>query len=271
MANFIRSILVNTFHDSENESAEFIGKHGGIFNKKIFVVCTLVAFSLTMIHYFSEVEFTSAFLKSIGAVHSAGSFESLMYASPNAQLCRLSWWAALIFLFYFILPASVILFVFKEKLADYGLRFKGAFKDIRLYFLMLCIMIPLVLFFSSTRSFQTRYPFYELRSGEAMWPNFIIWECLYFLQFFSLEFFFRGFMVHGLKNRFGFYSIFVMTIPYCMIHFGKPLPETIAAIVAGIILGMLSLKSRSIMLGVLIHFSVAIAMDLCALWQKGLL
>ena len=45
----------------------------------------------------------------------------------------------------------------------------------------------------------------------------------------------------------------------------------IALIIAGIILGTLSLKSRSIWLGVAIHFSVAITMDICSLWQKGLL
>jgi membrane protease YdiL (CAAX protease family) len=76
-------------------------------------------------------------------------------------------------------------------------------------------------------------------------------------------------MVHGLKEKFGFYSIFVMMVPYCMIHFQKPMPETIGAILAGIILGALSLKSRSIWLGVAIHYSVAITMDIAALYQKG--
>ena len=76
-------------------------------------------------------------------------------------------------------------------------------------------------------------------------------------------------MLHGIKKRFGFYSIWIMMIPYMMIHFQKPMPETIGAIFAGIILGTLSLKSRSIWLGVAIHYSVAITMDLAALWQKG--
>jgi hypothetical protein len=56
-----------------------------------------------------------------------------------------------------------------------------------------------------------------------------------------------------------------------MIHFGKPFGETIAAIIAGIVLCTLSLKSRSIVLGVLIHYTVAITMDLFALWREGVL
>ena len=62
-----------------------------------------------------------------------------------------------------------------------------------------------------------------------------------------------------------------MTIPYCMIHFTKLMPETISAIIAGIILGTLSLKRKNILLGFFIHCSVAITMDISDLWLKGLL
>lgn len=60
-----------------------------------------------------------------------------------------------------------------------------------------------------------------------------------------------------------------MMIPYCMIHWNKPLAETLAAIVAGLVLGTLSLRSRSIWWGVAIHYWVALCMDVAALWQKG--
>jgi membrane protease YdiL (CAAX protease family) len=271
MRSYLYALLHNTFLQSEQDSADYRNSRNQSPDRKLIILCVYVAFALTLIHYFTEVRFSTDFLNNIGAGSLSKSFESLMYASDHSQLWRLSWWAALIILFYFVLPVILIQIVFREKLSDYGLKWKGAFKDMRLYLIMLCVMIPLVLYFSSTQSFQSRYPFYELRPGEKLYPEFMLWEILYFLQFFALEFFFRGFMVHGLKNRFGFYSVFVMVIPYCMIHFGKPFPETLAAIIAGVVLGILSLKSRSILLGVLIHFSVALTMDLCALWQKGLL
>jgi membrane protease YdiL (CAAX protease family) len=269
--NYIRNLVLNTFHTAEEESSEYIRLHGKQGNSKLMIICVITAFGLTVIHYFGDVAFFSGFLKGIGANGLSSRFDTCMYNSAHAQLYRLSWWVGTIILFYLVVPVLLIKFYFKEALSDYGVRFRGAFKDIRLYIVMLCVMIPLVLICSSTKSFQARYPFYDLQPGEPYFPHFIIWEVLYFLQFFSLEFFFRGFMVHGLKNRFGFYSVFVMTIPYCMIHFGKPMPETLSAIIAGIVLGILSLKSRSILLGVLIHYSVAITMDLCALWHKGLL
>jgi membrane protease YdiL (CAAX protease family) len=56
-----------------------------------------------------------------------------------------------------------------------------------------------------------------------------------------------------------------MIVPYCMIHYGKPLPETLGAIVAGLVLGTLALRTRSIWGGVLIHIGVALTMDMLAL------
>jgi len=56
-----------------------------------------------------------------------------------------------------------------------------------------------------------------------------------------------------------------------MIHFDKPMMETIAAIIAGIILGIMSLRSKSIWMGVFMHCCVALTMDLCALYRKGML
>ena len=56
-----------------------------------------------------------------------------------------------------------------------------------------------------------------------------------------------------------------LVVVYCQ----QPLPETIGAIIAGIFLGTLSLWTRSIWLGFLIHVSVALSMDIVALGYKG--
>jgi membrane protease YdiL (CAAX protease family) len=262
----IKKIFFSAYASAEEESLK---KEKPAY--KVILVCIIVALFLSLIKYLGDFRFVLNFLQNTSYTNITSWFEDLMTVNKNAQLYRLLYWVSVMILFYFIFPVLIIWFVFRQKLDDYGLSFKGAFKDYKLYVYMLCVMIPLVIFFSNTESFQLRYPFYDLRKGEAFYPNFIVWEIFYFLQFFALEFFFRGFMLHGTKQRFGYYSVFVMTIPYCMIHFGKPLPETIAAIIAGIVLGTLSLKSRSIWMGVAIHYSVAITMDLCSMYQKGLL
>lgn len=230
---------------------------GTALDKKAIAICVLVALSLSMNKYLPDMLelFQSSNLWKV--------------CFDNEQLSDLANWVLILCTFYFVVPVLLIKLFFKENLSDYGLKWNGALKDYRIYIAMLCVMVPLVAYFSTTASFQAKYPFYDLAEGESLFPNFWIWEVLYFLQFFALEFFFRGFMVHGLKHRFGIYSVLVMMIPYCMIHFGKPLPETIAAILAGLVLGVLSLKTRSILLGVAIHYSVGLMMDLAALWNKS--
>jgi membrane protease YdiL (CAAX protease family) len=85
------------------------------------------------------------------------------------------------------------------------------------------------------------------------------------VQFFCVEFFFRGFLIFMLRPRFGYGAIAVMVVPYSMIHFAKPMPEAMAAVVGGVILGWLAFKTQSIWGGVLLHVAVALSMDVLAM------
>lgn len=268
----LKEIAVKVYKDSELDAENFrnstISKK---FDFKVLIVCLTTALSLTLIRYLGSHNNTIYVVDTFISSKWALNLKYLFNVGPYSQLFQLTHWIFVLTISYLVIPITIIKFYFKDSLKNYGLSFHDAFKDYWLYLTMLAFMIPLVFTISYTHSFQAKYPFYHLSSSEPINSKFIVWELEYFFQFFALEFFFRGFVLHGLKHRFGFYSIFVMTIPYCMIHFAKPMPETIAAIIAGIILGTLSLKSKNIWLGFIIHCSVAITMDVCALWQKGLL
>lgn len=263
----LKKIFLTTFQETEKEKNLYLSDSTS-FDVKTLIICILTAFSLSVIYYWGNYSFVRNLLvenRMLGILTQADQ----LFLSKNSNLGHLAYWVLVLSIFYFVLPCAVIHFIFKEKISDFGLKLKGAFKEYHLYILMLLFMVPLVLYFSTTKSFQSRYPFLHFTAGNFNVLDFWKWEILYSIQFFTLEFFFRGFILHGLKKRFGFYSVFIMTIPYCMIHFGKPMPETLAAIAAGIILGTLSLKSRSIFLGFLIHVSVGLGMDLAAMWHKG--
>ncbi len=175
--------------------------------------------------------------------------------------------------FWYCVPAVLLIkFVFRENVTDYGVKLRGWSSGWKIYLVFVAVMVPLVFVFSAEPTFQQIYPFYSGWTPEGDgWGRLLAWEAAYAIQFVALEFFFRGFLVHGLKHRFGVYSVFVMTVPYCMIHFGKALPECAASIVAGVALGLMSLKTRSVWLGAVLHISVAWGMDACSLWRKGLL
>ncbi len=263
LRNIWNTVFVKTFNEVESQKIESTS-----LDKKVIIILVTVILSLVFIKYLGNIQFLISSLKSIGLNRFSKFISSLQYYFPNARLFQLTYWVVILITFYIIIPLFLIKVLFKDKMNNYGLSLKKLFGNYKIYVVFLLFMIPLILLVSTTDSFQHKYPFYD-PNGESLWPNFIIWQCLYLTQFFALEFFFRGFMLHGIKKKFGFYSIFIMMIPYVMIHFQKPMPETLGAIFAGIILGSLSLKSRSIWLGVGIHYSVAIAMDFAALWQKG--
>ncbi len=192
----------------------------------------------------------------------------------GSQINRKIFWAGARVIGYVVPPLLSLLFirfVLRQPIGSMGLRIKGILPHFKVYGLMFLIIAPLVVLVSFFPAFQAKYPFYKLGPSEPWWPNFIFWELLYALQFASLEFFFRGYLVHGAKHRLGFASIWLMTFPYMMIHFGKPLPECIGSIIAGLVLGALSLKSRSIWWGVAIHVAVAWMMDTLSLWHQNLL
>ena len=184
--------------------------------------------------------------------------------SPWFQLGGYAWWSFFRVLGYLIIPMVVIKFVFKERIKDHGLKTEGFLQHAWIYALSyIVVLLCVVLVSRHDAHFQTYYPFYSL--ANRSWLDFISWELLYAAQFFSLEFFFRGFWLKSMKSSMGSYAIFAMVVPYCMIHFGKPFLETMAAIVAGVVLGTLSMKTRSIWSGFLIHVSVAVSMDMAAL------
>jgi membrane protease YdiL (CAAX protease family) len=135
-----------------------------------------------------------------------------------------------------------------------------------IYLLCLVIVIPTLAVVSRTPEFNRYYPMYP--GASRSWIDFWVWEVIYIGQFLSLEIFFRGFWLRGARAL-GVGAIFSMVVPYVMIHFPKPYLEACGAIVAGVVLGSLSMKTGSIWAGFLIHSTVAILMDLLALEQRG--
>ncbi len=229
---------------------------------------TYAAVGLTAIYYLKDPNVGAAVFTSVGIPE----FASLILHPTRSNLPALSWWVAVVTVFYIVIPLILIKFVWRSNIADYGINLRIDPGFHKLLAICLTVMIPLVYVMSLTTGFAGKYPFFRIFNGESyLGPMLITWQLLYFLQFFGLEFFFRGFLVHSLKPALGLYSVFVMTVPYCMIHFGKPPAETIAAILAGIFLGWLSFKNGSIWLGLILHCAVALLMDLFALHAKGLI
>lgn len=262
MIEKIKKIVINAIEKAQPQSKPI---DFTIFTKTVFLVI-IASICLCCTQYFGRTLSLEWFLETFKLKVKFNNFFALNY-----KLICLMWWVCNVILFYLIVPVIIIKLIFKQSLSYYGLSFKNAFTSFKLYFICFVIVFPLVILCSYNKSFANYYPFYTVQTKSDIGTNFFIWEFFYLFQFFAVEFFFRGFLLHGTKKSLGIYSILLATIPYCMIHFNKPMPEAIASIFAGIILGFLSLKNNNIWLGVAIHICIALLMDLCALWQKGVL
>jgi membrane protease YdiL (CAAX protease family) len=222
----------------------------GTFSYKVLLVLVMVAVALTVQEYIGDRSYFDRVLHKL--------------ASPKYfELQSFAWWSSWRVIGYVLLPSILIICLPNEHLRDYHVSLRGFWKHLWIYLVLFLCVLPAVLYASTTPAFRHTYPFYRLanRSQFDLWT----WEGLYAAQFVSLEFFFRGFILNALRRRLGANAIFVMIVPYCMIHYGKPLPETLGAIGAGLILGTLAMRTKSIWGGVLIHIGVAITMDVLAL------
>lgn len=179
------------------------------------------------------------------------------------------YWGASSLLLRVLVPAAVIFWVIGESPRAYGYRIQGTLRHFPPYAVMYLLMLPLLIWASSFESFLSYYPFYDraAEGGAAFW----LYEIGYAFQFVGIEAFFRGFLTFGLAKRFGMLAVPIMTVPYVMIHFGKPAPEAFAAILAGLALGYLALRSKSFVPGIFLHVGVAMTMDLLVLWRTGAL
>jgi membrane protease YdiL (CAAX protease family) len=267
--------VTDTRRDADAASAAYRATTtSAVADRKMIVVLVTTALSLTFINFFEDGQqpaWLLSTLRAVGLDAWASSLDGTLTASSHAQFWQLALWTAVNVTGYVVLPAFAIHVVLQERVRDFGLRVRGIAAHGRAYAALYAIALPALVLVSFSASFQHKYPFYDLPAGEGLWPYLWGWWALYALQFVGLEFFFRGFLVHGLAPRFGYGAVFVMLVPYNMIHFGKPMLEALAAIVGGVVLGTLSLKTRSIWWGAALHITVAATMDVLALWHLGVL
>ncbi len=220
------------------------------YDWRVIVILFTVAVSLALQEYYGE----RAYFQRLYPFDRSDAYWTLK---------GFGWWSGWRVFGYVVLPMAVIWLMPGERVRDYYISPRGFFKHLWIYVVLFLIVLPAVVIAAQTEAFYRTYPFYKLANRSV--SDLLMWEAMYGVQFFSLEFFFRGFMLHGLRRSMGSKAIFVMIVPYCMIHFGKPFPETMGAIFAGIVLGTLAMRTKSIWGGVLIHVGVAVTMDVLAL------
>ena len=179
--------------------------------------------------------------------------------NSDVYLYEYLYWFTTDFITLFILAILIIKFVIKEDLKDYGLQAGDYKAGLIISAIFLGVMLVIIWFVSATPDFAAKYP--HLQSTKNSWRDFYIYESGMLLYMIGWEFIWRGFMLFGLKEKFGYYSVLIQMIPFVILHNGKPVAETFGAIAGGIALGMLAFRTNSIYYCVFSHMGVMFSID----------
>jgi uncharacterized protein len=217
-------------------------------NRKPAVVLLLAPFLLTTFKYYGSKAFYLSRL--------AGTCPMFGDAGRAAELYH--------FLSAFVLlglvPALVTRLAFREPLRTCGVQWG----DVGYSTKALLVMLPLAVLAAypgaHSSEFMAEYPFDKAAGRSA--GEFIGHATAYLLYYVGWEFFFRGFLQHGLRDRVGpWNAILVQTLASCLVHIGKPASEVYGSILAGLVWGVVVFRARSLWAVLLTHWTLGVALD----------
>jgi hypothetical protein len=138
--------------------------------------------------------------------------------------------------------------------------------DVRPYFQMLLIMLPIMIAASFLPSFMKQYPMYRVSPAHTLlnvpeWLTILVYEFAYGFDFITVELLFRGFFVIGMASLLGRQAVLAMAVTYCFLHTGKPLGEAISSVFGGYLLGVIAYETKSIWGGIIVHVGIAWMME----------
>lgn len=187
------------------------------------------------------------------------------------------YWHACSLLAYVGLPLLICRFALRVPLVETGLGLGDARFGLRAVLLLYAGMLPFVGVATLMPVFVDKYPLSPYVAGQALalaegtdglWWVVASYEAGYAAYFLGWEFLFRGYLTLVLARYIGPIAVVVQVVPFALLHVGKPQPEALGSIVAGLALGLLALRTRSVWWGFLLHAAIAITMDGLALLAR---
>lgn len=164
---------------------------------------------------------------------------------------------------YFMSP-FVIMLLFKNRPADYGIRLGNLKTWLKDLIILLLIMLPILLITFKFTNFKSVYPL-SINARKGV-DNFIIYQTAQLIYMFGWEFFYRGFMLFGLSKKIDpRLAILIQTVPFAIMHYRKPPLEAYGSIITGIFLGIIAIRARSFLPCAILHFLVALVADIFGL------
>jgi membrane protease YdiL (CAAX protease family) len=158
------------------------------------------------------------------------------------------------------LSPFLLFFAFKHTPKDYGIGIgnpKSWLMDVLFFYLLFLVVLVVAFKFTGLKEV---YPL-SRRAAQSV-GYFMIYQTVQLWYMIGWEFFFRGFMLFGLEPKFGRMSVLIQAMAFGLAHFKKPQIEAYGAVIAGIFLGLIALRSRSFLPCILLHYMVVLTADI---------
>ncbi len=178
----------------------------------------------------------------------------------DPELGAWAWWFGVQGVTGFVVPALLLLVVFRWRPAEAGL----GLGDWKLATGLAVAYLPLVVVgtwvLSDGAGFQAQYPHYPPAAGD--WGVFATYELLFLFYWMGWEYLWRGFVLFGTAPALGApLAIVAQTVPFAILHAAKPPAEAYLSILGGLALGALVWRCRSFWIAVPIHAAQMIVLD----------
>jgi uncharacterized protein len=235
----------------EGDNRRFFGSIAGQttgWDTAATTACVVTSVVLIVGHYQGEAHSFSTFFP-----HATGRFQDIY---------GFLWWFGASCVLFLAVPAAITAATPGIRVRQLGFGAGDWRFGLPAAALLLAVMLPVVFVASRTQTFGGNYPLCAAATKDR--AHFLVYEIAYMAYFVAWEFLYRGYLLFSLERKIGNFAIVVQTMPFALLHLGKPELEALGSVVAGIALGILALRTRSFWYGALVHITVAVTMDLRA-------
>jgi len=189
--------------------------------------------------------------------------------APLFDLYRYIFHFCSFFVLAFAIPALYVKIYLKEPLSAVGLTLGDKKLGGKILLVVSFLIIPPgVVIAALTPSLQDFYPLARIvmEKPELVW----VYEFFYGLVFYpAWEFFFRGVLLFLVAREFGAIpAILIQTMATALVHIGTPAEEVTTSIIGGIALGVVAIKTRSIVYPYIIHMSLGVIKDFLIVYWR---
>ena len=206
----------------------------------------------------------------------------------GAAICGFLWWRnhdtanAMTFDEYNLLntalilwvPLLLVLFAFRREPTEFGLTVGDTGKGLWVVLAAFVLFVPVILLTAPQPGPQEYYrgwlagsgalsgPYFIHHGGAIVWKRLLYHETVMGFYMFGWEFFFRGFLLNGLRRTMPLWvAVVVQALLFMAMHWSKPPAEVASSFPGAIIMALLALRYRSFLPCFMLHYLVSAGFD----------